>query len=149
MFYGSTPNQFFINRTAEKTELLDDISLYGHWLEYVLRPSSTDSRRRASKGSHPTHLIHPVNNQCRQNSRDRQDLKAQPQRREVNRSLTTPSRGQISLLVSGVVDDCGIQGTPTGHWVVSRLSLFCGFDVVDERPSGKRKHLSDYKSYGL
>ena len=28
IFYGSTPNQFFVNHTPEKTELLDDISLY-------------------------------------------------------------------------------------------------------------------------
>ena len=27
-FYGPTPNQFFVNRTPEKTELLDDISLH-------------------------------------------------------------------------------------------------------------------------
>ena len=27
-FYGPTPNQFFVNRTPEKTELLDDISFY-------------------------------------------------------------------------------------------------------------------------
>ena len=26
-FYGSVPNQFFVNRTPEKTELLDDINL--------------------------------------------------------------------------------------------------------------------------